>query len=235
MVMPMVRNRPIDFMDRLLAAGLEVFGTKGFTQSRMSDVAKVLNVSQGTLYNYVESKEALFGLLIERGADIEPIELPEELPLRAVPAAELAAGLTRHIQQTFALPALEQALSRDTADDPRHELAQVLEELWDKTAATRAHADALERSVRDLPPEVQLVFFGFRRGLFENYVRYVDSRIHQGQFRTVDSPVVAAKFLIETVTLFARHCHRDPDPGALPDDETVRNTVIDLLSSSLLA
>lgn len=54
-------------MDRLIEAGLKVFGRKGLKAARMSDVAKELEVSQGTLYNYVESKEALFCLLVERG------------------------------------------------------------------------------------------------------------------------------------------------------------------------
>ncbi len=61
-----------DFMDRLIEAGLEVFGRKGLKRARMSDVAKQMGVSQGTLYNYVESKEALFGLLVEKGVDPEP-------------------------------------------------------------------------------------------------------------------------------------------------------------------
>jgi AcrR family transcriptional regulator len=222
-------------MDRLIAAGLEVFGTKGFSLSRMSDVAKIMNVSQGTLYNYVDSKEALFGLLVERGADPEPVELPSHLPVPAVPAQELAARLDRQLHQTFALTALERALARDRADNPRTELTEILEELWETTASTRGHADALERSLPDLPRELQLVFFRFRRKLFERYLRYVASRVAAGQFRTIGSSIVAGRFLIENVTLFARHCHRDPDPGALPDSETVRTTVTDLLLTSLLA
>jgi transposase-like protein len=54
----MARTRPPDFMDRLIDAGLKVFGRKGLKAARMSDVARELGVSQGTLYNYVESKEA---------------------------------------------------------------------------------------------------------------------------------------------------------------------------------
>lgn len=231
----MVRTRPLDFMDRLIAAGLEVFGTKGFTSSRMSDVAQVLDVSQGTLYNYVESKEALFGLLIERGADPGPVELPEDLPVRAASAQQLASRLEDQLRRTFALPALDRVLTRAVADDPRAELTEVLEELWERTTVTRRHADALERSVLDLPPEVQLVVFRFRRDLFERYARYVASRVDSGQFLPVDSPVVPARFLIENVTLFARHCHRDPDPETLPDDKTVRKSIIDLLLKSLLS
>lgn len=230
----MVRTRPHDFMDRLIAAGLEVFGTKGFSSSRMSDVAEALAVAQGTLYNYVESKEALFGLLIEHGADDRTVELPDRLPAPAIPAEELAVRLDRQLRRTFGLPALERALARQRAEEPRAEMAEILEELWERTAATRRHADALERSVPDLPPQVQRVFFRFRRGLFERYARYVAARAGVGQFRPVDSPVVAARFLIENVTLFARHCRRDPDPAALPDEDTVRKGLLDLLLNSLL-
>ena len=35
----------------------------------MSDIAKEMGVAQGSLYNYVESKDALFFWLVDRGLD----------------------------------------------------------------------------------------------------------------------------------------------------------------------
>ena len=65
----MARQRSADFLDRLLAAATKVFAEKGLQRARMSDVAREMGVAHGSLYNYVESKEALFYLLVDRGAN----------------------------------------------------------------------------------------------------------------------------------------------------------------------
>jgi hypothetical protein len=44
----------------------------------------------------------------------------------------------------------------------------------------------------------------------------------------------SARFIIETVTFFARHRFLDPDPQIL-DDEAVKKTVIDLVTRSLIS
>lgn len=200
----------------------------------MSDVARELGVSQGTLYNYVESKEALFGLLVERGGDSEPFELPSDLPLATPPPATLRKRLERRMQETFGLPRLEAALAGEPANDPRAELTAIVEELFTRTEATRGPADALERSAQDLPELFQTFFLGFRRRLFERYTRYVASRIESGAFRADMDPRVAARFLVEVVTFFARHRHRDPHPTLLPDAGAVRAEVIPMIVDALL-
>lgn len=49
----------------LLNAALDEFFNKGFTATRMEDIAKQANVSKGTLYLYFKNKEVLFKTLIE--------------------------------------------------------------------------------------------------------------------------------------------------------------------------
>ena len=78
----MARPRPRDFLDRLVGAAAVVFAEKGLKRARMSDVARRMRVAHGTLYNYVERKEALFFLLLSRGSPREPLDLPAELPIR---------------------------------------------------------------------------------------------------------------------------------------------------------
>lgn len=51
----------------LTAAALQLFVEKGFTATRLDDVAARAGVSKGTLYLYFDSKEALFKAVIEEG------------------------------------------------------------------------------------------------------------------------------------------------------------------------
>lgn len=62
-----VKN-PILVRERRLAlvrAAVEVFYSKGFHGCRVSDVAEAAGISQGTVYNYVKSKEDLLFMVCE--------------------------------------------------------------------------------------------------------------------------------------------------------------------------
>ena len=67
----MARSIPDDRLARLVECATQVFITQGYRRTQMADVAKALGVAKGTLYLYVESKEALFDLVV-RSADGRP-------------------------------------------------------------------------------------------------------------------------------------------------------------------
>jgi AcrR family transcriptional regulator len=46
--------------ERILAAAADVFGKRGFNGTVMADIAAAANIGKGTLYEYFDSKEALF-------------------------------------------------------------------------------------------------------------------------------------------------------------------------------
>ena len=56
----MVRRVPESRLEDLLACATRVFIAQGYRRTQMSDVAEALGVAKGTLYLYVESKQALF-------------------------------------------------------------------------------------------------------------------------------------------------------------------------------
>jgi AcrR family transcriptional regulator len=206
----MARTRPPHRLTDILDAATRVFGRNGLERSKMSDVAAEAGVSQGTLYNYVESKEALFRLLLDRGL-ARPLPDEGELPLKSPPPGALAEHMDEAIAVNFALPRLAQALRRRSVGDARKELEGILEELFERTLATREAADMLEKSATDAP-ELAAVFFGkVRRGLFERFAQLASKRIAAGHYRRAD-PHVVARMLVENVTMFARHIYHDPEP-----------------------
>lgn len=229
----MARSHPPDFLDRLVTEATAAFASKGYAQTRMADVAAALDVAPGTLYGYVESKRALFYLVVDRGARSEPIPLPEDLPVGTPSERRIARRLRERIETTFALPRLDAALERDDVDDPTGELEAVVRELYDRTERTRGPAAAIERSALDLPEVFRVFFVEARRNLLEQLTEYVRRRIAGGSFAPVPDPAAAARFVLETVTLFARHRHADPDPQPV-SDEAFRDTTIRLVVRALL-
>jgi AcrR family transcriptional regulator len=228
------RRRPPDRFQQLWDAALRVFASKGLRRARMADIARQMGISPGSLYNYVESKEALFAWLIERGGEPGPVAAPARLPLPAPPPGQLEARLRERLDAGFRLASLDAALARRRVVNARGELAGILRELWDLVVRTRGPMAAVERSALDLPELFAIWFAGARRAFFARITGYVERRARSGHFRPVGEPAVAARLLIESVVFFARHRHGDPDPGLLPGDDRVRDAVIPMLVASLM-
>jgi AcrR family transcriptional regulator len=64
---------------RIVEAAITVFAKKGYHQAKMSDIAKEVGVSKGTLYQYFKSKEELFEAVVQI-----PFRKIQEEPLSAL-------------------------------------------------------------------------------------------------------------------------------------------------------
>jgi AcrR family transcriptional regulator len=228
------RARPPDRFQQLWDAALAVFARKGLRRTRMADIARAMGISPGSLYNYVESKEALFAWVIDRGGEPGPIAPPARVPLPSPQPGQLEQRLRERVDAGFRLERLEAALARRRVGDARGELDGILRELWELVVRTRGPIAVLERSAIELPELFAIWFAGARRAFFARLTRYVERRARSGHLRPVGDPAVAARFLLESIVFFARHRHGDPDPGLLPGDDAVRETVIPMLVASLI-
>ena len=82
---------------KLLDAGIDVFGRKGYHAARVDDIVKVANTSHGTFYLYFSNKEDLFRALTRDVEDAMStlIESLGELTPDADDHAELRAWLAK--------------------------------------------------------------------------------------------------------------------------------------------
>jgi AcrR family transcriptional regulator len=76
--------------ERILAGALNLFATKGLSATRISDISSKTGMSQGLVYHYFLSKEAIFIRLIgdalekmnEAAMNLEKMEVPAEMKVR---------------------------------------------------------------------------------------------------------------------------------------------------------
>jgi AcrR family transcriptional regulator len=228
------RTRPPARFEQLRDAALAVFATKGLRRARMADVARAMGVSTGSLYNYVESKEALFHWLVERAPGEGPVETPARLPIPTPPPGATQARLREALAEGMRLPALDAALARRGVGDVRAELEGIVRELYQRMERTRGPGAAIERSAIDQPELFEIYFRGARRALFAALERYVAKRAKSGHFAEIGDVTVAARFIVETVSYFGRHRFGDADPDLLPDPETVRQEVLRRIVASFV-
>jgi AcrR family transcriptional regulator len=227
------RRIPENRLKELLTCATRVFVAQGYRQTQMADVAASMGVAKGTVYLYVESKEALFAACV-RHADGEPPALSElTLPLATPSPGALVAELQVALARESTPRALATALARECVSDVRAELEQVVRELFAIAQRHRTVIKLMDRCGRD-HPELAAVFYD--RGRFaqvEQLTRYLDSRIERGALRPVPVAAVAARFIVETIVTWAVHMHWDPAPQSYrPVDAEA--TVVQFLLGGLL-
>jgi AcrR family transcriptional regulator len=209
-----------DAPDRLRAvveAAVKVFAQKGFRRTQMTDVAKELGVSSGNLYNYVESKEALFFLVLRSTLGSRAGDEPLMLPVPTPAPGTTYRWLKDRLDFLSDFPELELAIERQLVPEPVRELEVVVLELYDALSRLHRGVAAIERSALD-DPELLRIFLEKRRGLFERMTRYVASRVQMGAFPPVQDPTATARFMVETTSWAARRRHDDPDAVTISDE-----------------
>ena len=227
----MARVAPQSRLDDLVGAALRVFARQGYERTQMADVARELGVAPGTLYRYVEGKEALFHLVVDRALRRGPLPPPDVLPVGTPPPGGTERRLRERLAEAMRFPKLEEALERRRVTDPRGELAGVVRELYARTAAMRLGATMVERSAAERPELAKLWFREARQSFFDRLAAYIARRVERGHFAPVPDASVAARIVVETVTWFARHRHGDPDVPF--DDEIALESVLHFVLSTL--
>lgn len=224
----MARKIPADRFERLIKAATAVFIRNGLRRTQMSDVATELGVSAGTLYRYVDSKEALFDAAV-RFCDKPPEELPaiSELPWPTPGEGETAAYLLERLDSETRDQQLRPArISRNP--DVAAELRAICRELYRMLQGNKVLVKLVDRCAGDRPDLSEVWFYLgrlFQAGMLEDYLV-----LQQGNpgLRQLPAPSVAARLILETLAFWALHRHWDPSPQRF-DEAELEEQVLDLV------
>jgi AcrR family transcriptional regulator len=227
----MARTIPEHRLSDLVQAATSVFIAQGYRRTQMADVAAAMGVAKGTLYLYVESKEALFDLVV-RNADREgTIELPPKLPVPSPKPRATLEYVARALSERAAMPALQDALARRHAGDVRAEFEGILRALYGTLARNRLGLKLIDRCAPDYP-DLAALWFGRGRelvlGLLVEYLRHRRSHV-----RPFPDAAVAARIVLETLVFWAVHRHWDPAPQQV-DERIAEDTVVQFLRDALV-
>lgn len=193
-----------------------------------------MGVAPGTIYLYVEGKEALFDLVIRHAAAEDPewlddIEIPVPTPTPDSTVEFLREVLARKGQW----PLLEAALSSAKASDVRAELDGVLREQYRLMTRHRAGLVLLTRSALEFPGLAEVFVLGLRNRLLDSLGVYLKSRIQSGQLRPLAD--VAATTAVLTQTIVWANLQRPYDPGLSAfSEQTIEDATVDMIISGLL-
>jgi len=226
-------RRPVSRIDQLLNAATRVFIARGYRRAGMSDIAREMGVAPGTVYLYVESKEALFHVLATRLV-VDPHAPLPDLPMKTPEPGTTLEMLRRAMTMKAYSPTLAAVLRGEGSPRISDDIEAIFTELYDSAYEKRDGINLIERSAIDWPELSETFYEGLRTPLVKALSEVLQRGIASGEFRPVPGIRVAARFIVETIAWFAIHRHGDPRPPGFTDDEA-RRTVIAMLKSSVIA
>lgn len=208
-------------------AATEVLIERGYRRTQMADVARAAGIAKGTLYGYVESKEALLDWALRSAdPDGEPTT-PEQLPWRTPERGATAAYVLGRLRRELDGSSLARVVG--AGNGTVAELDWIVRDLFRRSSRHRVAIRLVDRCAAD-HPELGAVWF--QTGRWAQVQLLAEHLERHGYAAGVD-PRIAARFAIESIALWAVHRHWDPAPQPL-DDSVVESAVVDLVLGGVL-
>lgn len=225
----MVRTIPEGRFAQLIEVATKTFVARGYRLTQMSDVAEALGVAKGTLYGYVESKEALFDATVRFADGQGTLPEPGALPLPSPAAGSTIQYIQRRLMEEASQLELVAVLSRPTAARAKaDEFESIVRDLYRRMSRNRRALKLVDRCAVDHPELASVWFEQGRYGQVALLATYLQKHIVEGTMRPVPNVQLAARMALETVALWTIHMPWDASPRPFADDE-VENGVVDLL------
>jgi AcrR family transcriptional regulator len=228
----MARTMPETRFQQLIDAASAVLIAQGYRRTQMADVADAMGVAKGTVYLYVESKEALFDVVLRYADAPRPVDPPDTMP---VPTPSPGRTL-RYVRDRLAQPAslkLRETLGRTRTQTGAEELTAIFSEIYESMARNRTGIKLVDRCAVDYPELAKLWFTEGREVLLGELARYLTAGMRKRRLRSVPDPAIAARLVLETLVFWAVHRHWDPSPQPV-DPKAAQEVVIPLLVAALL-
>jgi len=218
----------------LIRCATEVFCTYGYKQTQMTDIAKAMGVAAGTLYLYVESKEALFDFAVRYGIENNVEHLPTSFPITTPKTGSTITFLKKILSEQAQWPKLTEALTKTQSENPRKELLDIIQELYSLMLDKRWGLFLIARSAVDFPELTEIFINKLRKNLLKDLTQYIKSRVETGQFLALPNPEISAIFLNETIVWAVIHRMCDPEFRMI-SEEQINDTVVMALVNSCVS
>jgi AcrR family transcriptional regulator len=211
-------------------AALACFSSGGYRLTQIAHVAARLGVSVGTIYRYVDSKEALFHLAV-----LETLGRLDDAPPAPVSVSGLSdtiAVLRGEIVGHRIWPTLAAAARGPAPADARAEAERIGAELYDAIAARAAIIRLLDRCAHETPELAEVFDRSVRIPLMNDLVAWVVRRSRAGRGKRAEAEALA-RGAMEAVAWLAKNRPADPTAAHI-DDAEARAAAVRIFANALV-
>lgn len=209
-------RRGVDRTRDVARAALSAFCEGGYRLTQIAHVSERLGVSVGTIYRYVDSKEALFHL-----AALQAIgETPDELaaPLKVSGIADTARRLREIVAGDHLWSRLEAALAAPAPADVRTEAREIAEQLYESMSRRAPIIQLLDRCAHEIPELTEIFDRRVREPLMRDLTAWAGKR---GLAGGADTPSAAAltRGAMEAIAWLAKSRRGDPTAAWMSESD----------------
>lgn len=198
----MPRKRAPFRFDDLIEAATDVFIQEGFARARMERIAREARSAAGTIYLYVEGKEALFDLALRRSLE-DPTARDLPLPVTNPSRDELLERFGRCLHAVCHLPGLWMASERQGGEPEEGELEGLLRETWGWLARYRRAVLLVRASAADWPGLPQRFEREFTHETTRRWALYLERGKGLGRPVSRSQATATARFILTTLAASA--------------------------------
>ncbi len=209
-------RRGVDRTRDVAAAALAAFCDGGYRLTQIAHVSERLGVSVGTIYRYVDSKEALFHLAVLEALGEAPGTL--DAPLKVTGIAATAQRLSEATASDGLWKRLERALAAAAPVDVQTEAREIAEQLYESMSRRAPVILLLDRCAHEIPELAEIFDRQVREALMRDLTQWVEMRGLADDAGT-PSAAVLARGAMEAVAWLAKTRRGDPTAAWMTDDQ----------------
>lgn len=222
-------RRGVERTRDVAAAALAAFCDGGFRLTQIAHVAERLGVSVGTIYRYVDSKEALFHLAVLEALGEAPETLAAPLKVRGID------DTTQRLREVVARDRLWSRLDAALAAAPGDvatEAREIAEQLYASLSLRAPAIRLLDRCAHEIPELAEIFDREVRATLMNNLTAWVLMRglADEGG---MPSAAVLARGAMEAIAWLAKSRRGDPTAAWMPEDDA-RAAAVQIFVNALI-
>lgn len=210
------RRKSVGSTRDVARAALACFTEGGFRLTQIAHVSERMGVSVGSLYRYVESKEALFYIAALEAVDQLPDTLPT--PVKVAGLQDTVAAMGGLISRERLWPVLKAAIKGAVAGDVKAEARAVAGELYDAISARARLISLLDRCAGDIPELAELFDRQIRRRLMNDLMTWIKRRRLRPGAKQADFEALT-RGAMEAIAWLAKTRLHDRTASAITEDQ----------------
>lgn len=205
-----------------------LFNTKGYANTRVSEIAAATGIATGTMYNLFESKKAILTFVILTSFEKEHLNDEIEIPIKEIDmnivmnlSMQLYDRVINHIMQIT-----------DSSGNINRGFVDMISDIFDMLADILLATSIIERNA-DILPQLANAFFAVKDAYMKKMEENLELYMKADEVRQLEYVKIHVQSITDIITWWAANAYISLPDIVMPR-ETARKIAIDILERAYL-
>jgi AcrR family transcriptional regulator len=204
----------------------------GYKCTRIDDIAMEAEVPKGTVYCYVQSKEALFWLALRWAGATFTARPHRSRPIQAPSRRSIQRHVLKLLEQILEPPPINTAPPPRPLEEARAEFRAVLLQIYTRLFENRTAIRLIQRCAHEHPALQDLFMQPRKKAAVVQLAQFLE--VHQEYLRRHAQPEVVARTVYATIAFMAVYRKWHAAEIMIRRTREMRDTLLDTLADGML-